>query len=269
MEDNKWLNIVAKTFASNDTPFYVPKDGTPIHYGNKVVGAVMGSGAVMIQELEIPQQAVPYGYLGTRFHLVLAENQVEGMGYYVYNSIREDPYERTLVHEVVTVDRSETNKGTVVTYRFPSGSVMTTRKRTERTIVQLPAPAVSSVVAEPVPVVSVPEPPVPTAVQRDLLDDIEGNEDDPAIPLTKNGKPYWVAGGRNFGFMLEEGKVYKWSGVSEGLYTIYRWRDEKFRVEKVKKKGVIIYDMEDNKMMEISDKYLMDNDVMLKKSGRW
>ena len=43
MEDNKWLNIVAKTFASNDTPFYVPKDGTPIHYGNKVVGAVIGA----------------------------------------------------------------------------------------------------------------------------------------------------------------------------------------------------------------------------------
>jgi hypothetical protein len=81
-------------------------------------------------------------------------------------------------------------------------------------------------------------------------------------PPTMNGKSYWLT---SDGFVLEEGKVYKWSGVSEGLYTIYRWRDEKFRVVKVKKNGVTIYDMEDNKMMDIDDKYIIDNSIVLKK----
>lgn len=54
---------------------------------------------------------------------------------------------------------------------------------------------------------------------------------------TEKGKPYWLVGGRQSGFVLEEGKTYKWSGLSEGLYTIYRWTDEKFRVVKVKKEA--------------------------------
>lgn len=263
MEDPKWLNITAQAVTSSDVQFEL-KDGTPIHYANKVIGVVKDSGVVEIQELEIPEQAVPHGYVGTQFHLVLAEKRITDMGYYVYNSIEENIYERTLVYEKVTVSSSSPSGGVAVTYRFPSGSVMVTKKMIDRAIIQLPAPVVAapSVSVAPPAVVSPMEIPAPSvAVSSALIDD-----DDTEIPRTEKGKPYWLVGGRQSGFVLEEGKVYKWSGVSEGLYTIYRWTDQKFRVVKVKKKGVKIYDMVDNKMMHISDKYLGDNCVTLKKN---
>ena len=98
MEGPNWLSITALALTSSEAHFN-PKGGTPIYYANRVVGVVKDSGAVEMQELEIPQEAVPHGYAGTKFHLVLAEKQIPEMGYYIYNSIRDDIHERTLLYE--------------------------------------------------------------------------------------------------------------------------------------------------------------------------
>ena len=48
------------------------------------------------------------------------------------------------------------------------------------------------------------------------------------------------------GFILKEGKKYKWSGFSDGLYTAYRWTDCKCKIKSVDGDKITIYDYRDN-----------------------
>ncbi len=85
-----------------------------------------------------------------------------------------------------------------------------------------------------------------------------------AIPSNTGVTPRkWVAAN---GFILEEGKTYRWSGRSEGLYTVYSWKNEKFKVVRVMKDGVRIEDLADNVMRDINNEYIEANDVTFKKT---
>ena len=47
--------------------------------------------------------------------------------------------------------------------------------------------------------------------------------------------------------ILVEGKKYKWSGCSDGLYTSHRWTDMKCKIRKIDGDIIYIYDYYDNK----------------------
>lgn len=96
----------------------------PIHYMARIVGEVSGSGEVRLhEELSIPNHAPPKGCKRIMFHLVLSKLQKNGE-YFIYNSMRDDICDRTLVHQVIEVDQMNPRGGKAKTYRFPSGSIM-------------------------------------------------------------------------------------------------------------------------------------------------
>ncbi len=65
----------------------------------------------------------------------------------------------------------------------------------------------------------------------------------------KNKKRYVASDG----FILEEGKIYRWSGTTENLYNSYSWIYSKCKVVKVSDDSATIYDYGDNKEYEYSE----------------
>ncbi len=66
------------------------------------------------------------------------------------------------------------------------------------------------------------------------------------------------------GFLLEEGKEYLWSGVSDNLYTCLEWIDVPIKIRKVFKDKVEIYDVCDNKVFTIDNNYIKQDQIKFK-----
>jgi len=68
------------------------------------------------------------------------------------------------------------------------------------------------------------------------------------------------------GTVLVEGKRYKWSGVSEGLYTKLIWTESRCRIKKIVGDKIYIYDYDDNKQYEYTKYAIRVNMINFKKS---
>ena len=66
------------------------------------------------------------------------------------------------------------------------------------------------------------------------------------------------------GFILKEGKKYKWSGFSDGLYTAYRWTDCKCKIKSVDGDKITIYDYRDNIEYNYNNNQLCDMKINFK-----
>jgi len=64
--------------------------------------------------------------------------------------------------------------------------------------------------------------------------------------------------------ILEEGKTYKWSGYSEGLYSDYRWIDTKCKIRKIEGDKIFIYDYNDLKEYEYDNTKLKNMNITFK-----
>ena len=66
--------------------------------------------------------------------------------------------------------------------------------------------------------------------------------------------------------ILVEGKKYRWSGFSEGLYTDYTWKDMKCKVRKIEGDKIFIYDY-DEKEHEYNNKSLSKMRITFKRNN--
>ena len=67
--------------------------------------------------------------------------------------------------------------------------------------------------------------------------------------------------------ILVEGKKYRWSGYCEsGLYTSTKWTNLKCLIRKIDGDKINIYDYEDNKEWEFTNKELHKNRVTFNKT---
>lgn len=64
--------------------------------------------------------------------------------------------------------------------------------------------------------------------------------------------------------ILVEGKKYRWSGFSDGLYTSYRWIDRKCKIRKIEGDKIFIYDYDDIKEYEYDNKGLQTMEINIK-----
>ncbi len=67
------------------------------------------------------------------------------------------------------------------------------------------------------------------------------------------------------GFVLKEGKKYRWSGTSSGLYNSFRWKNLKCKIKKISKKHITIYDYDDGKNHKYPKKDMLMNNIEFKK----
>jgi hypothetical protein len=65
--------------------------------------------------------------------------------------------------------------------------------------------------------------------------------------------------------ILVEGKKYRWSGYSEGLYTDFGWKNFKCKIRKIDDDKIFIYDYSDNKEYKYTNEGLKRNGVTFKK----
>lgn len=68
------------------------------------------------------------------------------------------------------------------------------------------------------------------------------------------------------GTILKEGKKYKWSGHSEGLYNGYSWSGFRCKVKKIDGGDIIIYDYEDEGQYRYTNDTLKEMGITFKKT---
>lgn len=66
------------------------------------------------------------------------------------------------------------------------------------------------------------------------------------------------------GTILKEGKKYRWSGCSEGLYTGYHWKNLKCKIKYIYGEKIYIYDYDDKTEYEYTNTYFIENNVTFK-----
>ena len=66
--------------------------------------------------------------------------------------------------------------------------------------------------------------------------------------------------------ILEEGKIYRWSGFSEGLYSDYRWIDMKCKIRKIEDDKIFIYDYNDIKEYDYDNEGLRKLRITFKRN---
>lgn len=67
--------------------------------------------------------------------------------------------------------------------------------------------------------------------------------------------------------ILEEGKKYRWSGFSEGLYSNRSWSHCKCKIRKIEGERIFIYDYDDMKEYDYTNSGLQNMRVTFKRNN--